>query len=293
MNAKLYTDNKRHLNLTFVTNVLRDKLLAWNYFEIMKCHFISILLVTLLTSTLQHHALATVVPELRSILYKHWDAIGGMANWNRVESILINSKVEREGQVVDLCVVKKRPDQIRATVTVPLPGSEDNSLQIIRAHDGKQGWTATRLAGAPDMHQEILSEDAAAELSADASVLPRLIQLWREGVALELTEPTSIQGESMITIRTPIDEVGSRETFFLSAESFLLAAHEKEYPTSGTTRMSYSNYEKHGDILLPRQSIIESSLTGRSVVTTESVEIGVGIYEEYFSKDTAHQKSPE
>jgi hypothetical protein len=81
--------------------------------------------------------------SVNEILRKHFEAMGGLNNWNRIESIQMNGTIERDGQTVDIVIVKKRPDQIRATVTVPIPGKENEAFQIIRAHDGKTAWTAT------------------------------------------------------------------------------------------------------------------------------------------------------
>ena len=82
--------------------------------------------------------------------------MGGLANWSQIESIQLNGTIERDGKTVDFVIIKKRPDQIRATVTMPVPGKEDEAIQLIRAHDGKSAWTATRLSGAPEMQKEKL-----------------------------------------------------------------------------------------------------------------------------------------
>ena len=236
-------------------------------------------LVTLFT--LASVVKATNEPRLRDILSKHWEAMGGMSNWSKVESIRLNGTIERDGQLVDICIVKKRPDQIRATVTFPLPGSEDEELQVIRAHDGKTAWTATRLAGAPEMKKEALPPEAAAELMADAGVLPRLIKLWREGVTLEILPPQAIEGENAYSLK-PQTESSEEYIFYLSSDSYRLLAYETVSDDGTTTRTSISDYFEEGGVLIPRATVIESPRTGVSTMITHSVEVGVGIYKEYF-----------
>jgi hypothetical protein len=224
---------------------------------------------------------ATDDPELREILDKHWEAMGGMSNWSKVESIRLSGTVERDGQVVDIVIVKKRPNQIRATVTLPIPGDEENKLQIIRAHDGKKGWTARRLAGSKTMTQEELAPEAAAELLSDAVVLPRLIHLWQTNASLELRDPEIIKGNSCFAIHSRTED-GKEYTLFVSTSSFELRAFDSYGPNGAVTRTLLDDYVSRSGVKFPMKNTIDSPVTGRSVIVAESVEVGVGIYEEYF-----------
>lgn len=211
--------------------------------------------------------------------------MGGLNNWNRIESIQLNGTIERASQTVDIVIVKKRPNQIRATVTIPIPGKKDEAFQIIRAHDGKTAWTATRLAGAPDMMKEELPVEAADELLADAGVLPPLIKFWRHGAALELLEPEIDSVDVTYAIRATAEDLPRDYIFYLSSESYLITHYEASHPIEGISKTILENYAKEQNILVPRLIIIQSPQTGRSVMATPSVKIGVGIYEEYFSAD--------
>lgn len=234
-----------------------------------------------LTFTLHSVAEATTAPQLREILSKHWEAMGGIRNWSKVESIRLNGTIVRNGQLVDICIVKKRPNQIRATVTLPLPGSDEEELQVIRAHDGKTAWTATRLAGASEMVKEELPSEAAAELLADAGVLPPLIKLWREGAEFELLESKVIDGENAYSLGTK-EKNPLQNIFYLSSDSYQLLAYDSIKSDGTATRTRLKGFVKAEGVLIPRESVIEAPSTGRSTMTTHSVEVGVGIYKEYF-----------
>jgi hypothetical protein len=212
--------------------------------------------------------------------------MGGLNNWNRIESIQLNGTIERDGQTVDIVIVKKRPNQIRATVTIPIPGNEDDAFQIIRAYDGKTAWTATRLAGAPEMTKEELPATAAEELFADAGVLPPLIKLWREGADLELLGTGTAKDETTYAIRASSEHLNRDYTFHLSSETYLVTRYESTHPTEGTSNTILDDYRNEQNVLIPLRNIIESSQTGQSVMTIPSVKIGVGIYEEYFAPAT-------
>ena len=93
------------------------------------------------TLALTYPARASETPELRKILKSHVDAMGGWKNWSQIGSIRQTGTIEREGQTVDFCIVKKRPNMIRATLTMAIPGKEDEAVQVIRAHDGRVLWS--------------------------------------------------------------------------------------------------------------------------------------------------------
>ena len=230
---------------------------------------------------------ADELPELNTILNQHWEALGGMRNWSKIESIRFKGTIEREGQIVDIFIVKKRPNQIRATITLPMPGREDETVQIIRAHDGKTAWTAIRHSGETAMRKTVLPPDEAAELLADAGVLPPLIQAWRNGADLRLLAQSDIDGQSMFIIQAQAKDTGPNNTYYLSSETYLLHAYESHDASKGTTRTSFTEYMTHAGIKLPARSSIESNQTGHSIMITESVDVGVGIFPEYFSPAAA------
>lgn len=219
--------------------------------------------------------------DLRQVLDRHLEAVGGMRAWSTVESIQINGTIERGDQLVDLVIVKKQPNHIRATITLPLPGDTENKLQVIRAHDGKEAWTATRLAGAENMNKEALSPEAASELLLDGGVMPPLLKMWRESVPLELREPRRIGYETAHTIgATPED--GPYFDFFVSSEDFRLIGYESTNRKGQITKTFFEDYAQVEGVLLPRRVTIDSEATGKSVIRYSSFEIGVGIYNDYF-----------
>lgn len=250
----------------------------------MKIHLFRILAASL-TLTLFHPAASaadTEAPALNEILQRHLEAMGGLNNWSRVESIQFNGTIERGDQTVDIVIVKKRPNRIRATVTVPIPGKEDAYFQVIRAHDGTTAWTATRLAGAPKMKKEELPAEAAQELLADAGVLPPLIKLWRGGADLALLGSETLDGQTTYAIEATSEDLPGAYTFHLCAESYLVTHYESRHPEHGTTRTTLGDYRSEHNVLIPTRSTIQDDQTGESIMSTTSVKVGVGIYEEYF-----------
>ncbi|MDQ8194297.1 hypothetical protein QEH59_07665 [Coraliomargarita sp. SDUM461004] len=227
---------------------------------------------------------------LNSILQKHMEAMGGLRNWSQVESIRLTGKIERNEQIVDLVIIKKRPNQIRATVTVPLPGTEDQAIQVIRAHNGQSAWTATRRAGAPDMTPTELIGDEADSLLSEAGVLPPLIKLWRSGEKLTFAGSSPFNGEQAFVIEHQHKSKNKQQRFYLSVETYRTLAYESKTPTESTLT-TLGHYQQQDGILIPTQSTVTSQTTGVSKMNMSSIEIGVGIYDEYFETSAQSERA--
>jgi hypothetical protein len=212
---------------------------------------------------------------------QHIEAMGGLTNWSRVESIRLAGTVERDGQTVDIVIVKKRPEKIRATVTVPISEKEGEYLQLIRAHDGTNAWTATRLAGAAETPKTELTGQDAQDLLADAGVVPRLFKLWRTNKPLHYTGSGTFKGINVHIIEFEDTANAAHHRFYLSAKSYRTLGYEtRTEEKTVVTRLSA--YKEKEGVFIPTYSEITTEGTGRSVIRIRSIQVGVGIYADYF-----------
>ena len=223
--------------------------------------------------------------DINGILKKHVEAMGGWANWQKVESIRTSGTIERGDQTFPVVIIKKRPHRIRATITVPVPGKENESIKLIRAHSDGQAWSATRLAGDLKMRKEALPLEAAKELFTDAGVLPPLIKFWQEGATVELVGLDSIAGEPHYKMRIASTQLTSDLIFYLSCVSHLVTQYESVQQNKIISRTILKNYRNQQGVLIPTLNITQADQTGQTIMTTPSIKIGVGIYQEYFSAD--------
>lgn len=233
---------------------------------------------------------ADEAPELQRILKAHVDAMGGWRAWNKIQSIRLTGTIQREGQTVDFCIIKKRPRQIRATITMPLPDKEDEEVQFIRAYDGKTAWTATRMAGGDTLARQTLTGDAASDLIDEAQVLPKLMYLCQTNTELKKTATMTYEGKVHHVIHATLkDNPEKRYEFYLADETHLvsksIAYKDGEIVSSATL----SGAEAIAEITVAKTLHLHSPSAGSTLMQIEDVTIGVGIYEEYFETviDTA------
>ena len=222
-------------------------------------------------------------PQLKKILNAHVEAMGGWRAWNKVESIRLTGIIERDSESVDFCIIKKRPNQIRATIPMPIPGNEEEFVQLIRAHDGKEAWTATRIAGGRELNQQPLDEIAASELLEESILLPRLVDLWQNGAQLDLLPSTSKEN---IEISAKSTDKDIEHSFILDRRTYYVVECCVQQNSQGTTRSKYKSHGSYSDIVIPTEILISTDQTGDTVMSVATVEIGVGIYDDYFSMET-------
>lgn len=224
---------------------------------------------------------ATEDPKVRKILKAHIDALGGWKNWNEIQSIRQTGTIERDGKTIHFCIIKKRPNKIRATVTVPTPGKENESVQLIRAHDGHTAWTAIRHPGEQMIRKTDLFGIEEKELLADASVLPKLVQLWDAGATIKIMEYPNNLNQHTTTIQATQTEMSDVYIFKLNRR-YLTTDYSHQNENGSTTRTHLSHYKNVNGVTLPMRTLIESKETGTSKMVTDTVILGVGIYPDYF-----------
>lgn len=206
--------------------------------------------------------------------------MGGMYNWNQVESIRLAGTIERDGRTADIVIIKKRPNQIRATITLPPQDEHKEPYQIIRAHDGKHAWTALRQAGAPKLSAQELDTVSAEALLNDSSILPRLINLQQQKCKFTLLGVTRIDGrQAYAIVATPTESTS--QTFYIDTDTFQTIRYATETTTSKTFT-SLEDYTKKAGVVIPRRSVITATDSTQTIIKIDSIEIGPGIYNEYF-----------
>jgi|TARA_E500000178_G_scaffold180812_1_gene179527 hypothetical protein len=222
-------------------------------------------------------------PELQRILKAHVDAMGGWRAWNKVESIRLTGTIEREGQLFDYCLIKKRTDKIRMTITMPLPGEDKEEVQLIRAFDGEYAWTATRLAGADDyLKQELLGIETAIDLASDANVMPQLMSYIFEGHYFTLEESDDYTGHT-INCYPDRENKDSFFQFHICAQNYTVDFYHTVLAEAIVSTTTHLSYETKNDLQIPNQLLVDAAGTGSTTMLIDSIELGVGIYDAYFS----------
>ena len=243
-------------------------------------HFLLGVFLLLLFTAPGHQASADQDPELQRILKAHVDAMGGWRAWNKVESIRLTGTIEREGETYDFCIIKKRPDQIRVTLTFDIEGTQGEKAQAIQSSDGKNGWKATRLAGDQKIEKIALNEAETEQLVSDSNIEPKLINFMLRGYKITLDETT--EDIVILTVRDKDRTDSKNWRFGLDKSTYKVANYEVFYGEVLHSKTTFNDNELVDGIYYPKTICVTSVKTGDSVMQISEIYSGVGIYEDYF-----------
>lgn len=227
----------------------------------------------------------TPPPELSTyqIIHKNAEAMGGWQHWEGIESIRQKGTLQRGTISAEYVVVRKRPRQMRMTLTIPSQDELSPALQVIRGCDGQEAWSATRQVGQMATKQTPLDDQSTEEILEDASLLPILMRLSERDADFELIGPQpNAQGELCYQIAAKDPRTGKSFQLHISTETFLVERYDIITADKRITTVQQNAFIEVDDIRLPSETVILDATTGETRMHVANTEVGVGIYDEYF-----------
>lgn len=218
--------------------------------------------------------------NLRDIILRHTKAMGGLANWNDVQSLRLNGQISQGEAIYPIVIIKKRPLQIRTTISIPKDTTSNNFVQVVFASDGKDFWQSTKQNGEL-LLKKAVDESSSRMLSRDAPVLPILMHAWQANEQLYIKGRVAHEERNILVLGIDAPLSSFNQLFYLDIDSFELCGYRLTC-SNFHSEVTLYNYQKIDGLKFPLQSTIHDSRTGISHLLTESVTVGVGIYEEYF-----------
>jgi outer membrane lipoprotein-sorting protein len=218
------------------------------------------------------------------ILQKNAEVMGGWFSWEQIESFQQNGTLHRDNIDVNYVSVRKRPNNIRMTLTLPPASESSDAIQIIRAYNGDKAWSATRTVGQMKTTPTLLDSESTKAMHNDASILPVLMRLSKSDAKFELTNTiTNETGITFYQLTASTKEAGQTYALYVSAETFLLERYEELKDGVVLASVEQSNFQSLASgVKIPHTILITAQTTSTTRIEIEHTEIGVGIYDEYF-----------
>lgn len=246
-----------------------------------------LLLASLLSTSLlgQANPSATPAPTLDvyEIIAKNAQAMGGWRQWESIQSIRQTGQLQRGEISVDYVVIRKRPDSMRMTLTLPPMHEGADQIQVIRACDGKAAWSATRKMGEIPTTPLPLDPQSTTDILADASFLPILMRLKQQDARFEKIGINSEKTNSPCyeVVARPINSELSYR-LFISCEDFLVQHYEIQRSEEVIVSVEQKAFQQIEAIKVPTNTRLVEAHTGATSMQVLDTEIGVGIYDDYF-----------
>ena len=167
-------------------------------------------------------AFADAEMTLEELLAAHYEAIGGLEAWAKVDSIRLRGTMTMgQGIEAPTVMIKQRPDRMRLEFKV-------RGTTGIQAFDGETAWIVMPFVGIVD--PEEVESDRAKSLMEQADFDGPLVDYENKGHRIDLAGLVEVEGASAHQLDVTLAN-GEVRQFFLDAESYVVIK------TTGTTRV--------------------------------------------------------
>jgi outer membrane lipoprotein-sorting protein len=173
--------------------------------------------------------------SLDEILEKHF-AVVGQANLKDINTIIIETVLYQDKEVVPITVYHKRPLKLRAEIN----SSEGKSIQIF---DGEKGWTLNSGSKSPIA----MNEEELEEKKLDADFDGFLYNYKIKGSKLELIGKENVNKSPAFKLKL-IRSNGEQMYLFLDAKNFLLVKVIRYRKINGSFRENIIHISDYRDV---------------------------------------------
>ena len=149
-------------------------------------------------------------PDLKTILSRYYDAIGGPEKWSKVKTMKYTGKMNSMGKVFTTAIVYKRPDKCRIDFSL-------GHIYFIQSYDGKEAWKFNPTDGSKPA---VLEGDDAKDLVETCDFDGPLIDHEAKGHTIEYLGRETVDGKEGFKLKVT-NKTGSVDYYYLDTETYL------------------------------------------------------------------------
>jgi len=182
-------------------------------------------------------------PDLKTILSRYYDAIGGPEEWSKVKTMKYTGKMNSMGKVFTTAIVYKRPDKCRIDFSL-------GHIYFIQSYDGEEAWKFNPTDGSKPA---VLEGDDAKDLIETCDFDGPLIDHEAKGHTIEYLGRETVDGQEGFKLKVT-NKTGSIDYYYLDTETYLPffvkgKAVMKDEEVDSTTKVG--DYIDTGGITIP------------------------------------------
>jgi murein DD-endopeptidase MepM/ murein hydrolase activator NlpD len=217
----------------------------------------------------------TQAPTAQQVLEKALAALGGKERLEKIRTRAASGKVEAKGVSGTYQLWAKAPDRLKMKLDIAIQHLE-------RGYDGTSGWE--KRAGVRELGKAEL------EKLKQRAVFNPLLNYLNAGTPVELKGKKQLVGAEAYEIQfTPKGE--TPVTFFFDTSSFLLLREDHQF-ADATLKISYSDYRKVNDVMIPF-TVKEESPGQTLSITFDEYKLDAPLDESLFKNPLGgHQNEP-
>jgi hypothetical protein len=214
---------------------------------------------------------------LEQVLERHYEAIGGLENWQALESIRATGRMMMmPGTEAPFVMTAKRPLKVRIEFTF-------QGMTGIQAYDGSEAWMIMPFMGKTE--PEPMPPEMAKDIIEQGDLDGPLIGYEDEGHQIELVGLTEMEGTQVYQLTVTLKS-GDVQQYYLDAEYFVPIKVEGARVMQGNIvdfEQIVSDYKDVGGLMMAHS--IEARAKGApsgQVITLDTIEINVPVADSIF-----------
>ena len=224
----------------------------------------SFLFVSLLAISLQAQTLETTTetPEAKEavditvdeLINNYLEAIGGVENWQKIESMTFAGMTHQQGMDMPTTVYSMRPKSTKVVVDIM-------DKVYVDCTNGDEGWTINPFMGSPDPQRKSKEE---LEQGTDQEFENPFINYKDKGYEVELLGEEEVEG--MPTYKVKLTKDNGKEYFYFFDEEYFVPVMMRAFIQEGEMEgmpieVYFSDYEEVDDVVMAYS--IEQRLNGQ------------------------------
>ena len=239
-------------------------------------------MVLLLACFMGSASLRAESPGLQEVLQRHYEAMGGLANLERIESMEARGYLDSGDRRIEVLILKKKPNKARISLRF-------GEQRIVKGYDGAAAWSR---GPSPNTPANPLPGEEARGFIRDAPIHGVLLQHRTRGIRLDWHGATTLEDGQAVWRIDAHHPNGDRNEVYLDQETYrkvLMVTRERTGEEMRVYRAYPEDFRLVDSVWVAFRVRNYRDTLPQPTLHLQSVAFNVGIIDEIFRKPPDQQ----
>jgi len=182
-------------------------------------------------------AVVSFAQSAEEIVTKHIEAIGGEANWKKINAVKMTGSMTMQGMEMPVTITTLNKKAMRVDITI----MGTSNYQILT---DKEGWVFFPIQ--QQQKPEPMTADQVKESQDQLQVQDQFLDYKKDGSKIEFIGKDDIEGTEVLKLKLT-DKDGKEKTYFFDASNYYILRESQKITADGKEMdvvVHYSNFQK-------------------------------------------------
>jgi hypothetical protein len=182
-------------------------------------------------------AVVSFAQSAEEIVTKHIEAIGGEANWKKINAVKMTGSMTMQGMEMPVTITTLNKKAMRVDITI----MGTSNYQILT---DKEGWVFFPIQ--QQQKPEPMTADQVKQSQDQLQVQDQFLDYKKDGSKIEFIGKDDIEGTEVLKLKLT-DKDGKEKTYFFDASNYYILRESQKITADGKEMdvvVNYSNFQK-------------------------------------------------